>query len=188
MKKNFIFEGNFGPGTKKDISIANPNWKASIGAIENKNRPESIYIVMSTWFKPKMSVVSAKQFSEEDFGKLAVEITGHFKKEIDRQAKKITTMFNSEYFDTSSIIFTYDFSELSSKPGKFQFLEIEINIDTINEIDNSGKPAPTRGTGKVNNISFSEFERPLTDAINKILMLDIFSRSPLVDFSKTKKQ
>lgn len=60
-----LYEGEYGPGTNVAAHTSNKNWKGSIGAIENKNRPESIYITMSSWVKPKLSVISAQQHAKK---------------------------------------------------------------------------------------------------------------------------
>lgn len=181
-----ILEGKFGPGTKAAVKLSDPNWKAEVGAIENKNRPEALYITFSTWFKPRMSVLKAKQIATDDPEELAVEIAKSFKKDIDRASKRIASFFDSRYFNTSSIIFTYDFAEQQAKPNKSQFLELEINIDTVNDIDSNGEPVPSRETGKIEHIPFKDFEKSVQKALNQLLAMDLFSRNSTVEFSKKK--
>ena len=180
-------EAAFGPGTKTKAKIKDKNWKAEIGAIENKNRPEALYILMSSWVKPKLSVAKAKANSTDDPDDVAIVTMVEFKKQIDMMQRKISACFDSEMFDTSSIIFTYDFAPSQAKVGKRQFIEFEINIDTCNDIDFDGNPAPSKGTGKINQIPFKDFTSYTEAAINKILGMDVFSpKKSMVDFAKTK--
>lgn len=180
-----LYEGEYGPGTNVAAHTSNKNWKGSIGAIENKNRPESIYITMSSWVKPKLSVISAQQHAEENPEDLVDKVVADFVKELDRTSRKVSSMFDSAMFDTSSVIFTYDFADEGVKPGKRSFLEIEINIDTVNEIDWEGNPTPSKHNGKVNNIPFKDFVKPAEHAIAKILNMDVFAKSNL-EFAVTK--
>ena len=180
-----IKEGKFGPGTKKDLKLKDKNWKGFVGAIENKNRPEAVYIVINTWVKPKLSVLKAKNIGSSEPEELAVEISKEFDRTVDTLRKKVTGLFDSDYFDTSSIIFTYEFAASRASVGKTQFLEIEINIDTVNEIDDDGNPIPGK-TGKTDSLNFKQFEKPVTDAMNKLLKMDVFARSQLMTFHKTK--
>lgn len=182
-----LLEGKFGPGTSKNMAISDKNWKVTIGAIENKNRPESIYITVSSWASPKMSVIKAKQFATDDQNSLATAVMKEFDGELKKASKKIASFFDSNYFDTSSLIFTYDFAFQQAKPNKAQFVEFEINIDTVNNIDRDGNPIPTVGTGKIMTLVFKDFEPYLSKALHKILAMDVFSSSQLVDFNKTKR-
>ena len=172
-------EGEFGPGTQVKATFKDKNWKGIIGAIENKNRPESIYITVNTWVKPQLSVVQAQAQGEENPEILIQKIISAFIKELDKSAKKIPAMFDSKFFEPSSVIFTYDFAEGGVKPGKRSFLEFEINIDTVNEIDWEGMPAPSKSTGRINHMPFKDFVKPATAAINKVLMMDVFAKSSL---------
>lgn len=183
-----ITEGKFGPGAKKKIELSNPAWKSLAGVVENRQRPESIYITMSTWIAPKMSVVSAKKHSTDDPETLAKKIMQEFEKELKYESKKFGTYFDVKYFDTDSLIFIYDFSTAQKRLGSSQFLEIEINIDTVNNIDQYGEPAPSFGSGEMANIKFKEFEKPIQIALNKILASRIFTGNSSVDFYKTKKK
>ena len=184
--KEMIQEGQYGPGTKVNAKIADKNWKAEIGAIENKKRPEALYIIMSTWAKPKLSVTKAKVNATSNPEDLAISIMKDWEKEIDRMKRSISASFDEAYFDTSSIIFTHDFAVGQAKPGKRQFIEFEINIDTVNEIDFDGNATNDRN-GKMNEIPFKDFVKPTTDAINKILKLDALNiKRNSVDFAKTK--
>ena len=180
-------EGKFGPGTKTSLKIKNKDWKADAGAIENKNRPEAVYVTFSSWVKPKLSVVKAQASSTSDPSQLAISVMKDFEKEVGRISKKISSVFDSELFDTSSIIFDYDFPAEQAKPGKRQYLEIEINIDTVNDIDFNDEPAPHAGTGRVNHIPFKDFVPALTKAIDKIIEFEVFHpKKSLVDYSKVK--
>lgn len=180
--------GAFGPGTTKPLKIKrSKEFKATGNAIENKNRPESLYIIISTWVKPKLSLLKAKNNLSADPEELAVDIARDFDKEMSRIKKKLSYFFDSSLFDTSSIIFTYDFSPSFAKPGKRQFIEMEINIDTINDIDSNEQPIPNPGTGKVNNIPFKNFIGSMEKAVNGILSLDPFdNKKSGMDFSTSK--
>lgn len=179
-------EGKFGPGTKKEIQV-HKDWKIVYGAIENKNRPEAIYITMSTWAKPKSSLAVAQSTSTSDPQKVVIQIMHDFDSNLAKIGKKIPYNFSSDNFDTSSVIFTYDIAYGQAKPGKKQFVELEINIDTVNETDFDGNPMPNSKDGKIMNIPFKEFEKPIANAITKILNMDIFNSSKsTIDFSKSK--
>lgn len=179
--------GKFGPGTTTNLKIKRSDWKATAGAIENKNRPESVYINIQTWIKPRLSVVKAQTSSTYDPASLAVKIMGDFDKQMNALSKIVSSCFDPAFFDTSSIIFTSEFAIGQASAGKRQFLDIEINIDTVNDIDIHDNPSPHKGTGKVNHIPFNSFVGPLSVAVNKILDLDVFNaRKSIVDFAKTK--
>ncbi len=180
-------EGQYGPGTSKNISLKSKAWKASVGAIENKKRPEAVYITFSTWVKPKMSVMKARASATSDPETLAVITMMEFKKSLNQVNKKLSSVFDDSMFDASSIIFTYDFAEERAKPGKRQFVEFEINIDTVNNIDTDGNPVPNKKTGVFEEIPFADFVKPTEAALNKILKLDIFDeKRAIVDFAIKK--
>jgi len=180
-------EGAYGPGTKVNAKVKDKNWKADIGAIENKKRPEAVYVTLSSWAKPKLSVTRAQANADANPDELAVVTMRDFMKQLELVKRKIYSCFDSEYFDTSSIIFTYDFAPEQAKVGKRQFIEFEINIDTVNDIDYDGNPVPNKGTGKLNEIPFRDFVKPIEKSIDKILALDVFNpRKSSVDFAKVK--
>ena len=179
--------GKFGPGTTKNLNIKRKDWKAIAGAIENKNRPEAVYITFSTWFQPKLSIVKAQSTSTAEPENLVKKVARDFEKEVERASKKFRSFFDPKYFDSESIIFYFDFAYEQAKVGKRQFLELEINIDTINDIDFDDNPTPNSASGKINHIPFKDFLGPLTTSINKILELDAFSeRKAIVSFAKVK--
>jgi len=179
--------GKFGPGTSQPLSLKRKDWKATGNAIENKNRPEAVYLVLSSWVKPKLSVNSARKSATQDVDSVAKQSAKEFVSGIEALKKKAYKYFNSEYFDTSSVIFTYDFALQGVAPGKRQFIEIEINIDTLNTIDMNDEPAPTPSSGKINNIPFRDFVKHLESAANKMLMEDVFSTAKsTMDFSLKK--
>ena len=185
--KEMLFEGEYGPGTKVNAKLKTKEWKAEIGAIENKKRPEALYITMSTWVKPKLSVLKAKANLTDDPEALAISTIMDFKKDIDMIKRKIGSMFDDKLFDTSSVIFTYDIAAGQAKVGKRQFIELEINIDTVNDIDYDGNAAPNKENGAINSIPFKDFVKPCEMAIEKILKLDALNpKKSSVDFAKVK--
>lgn len=179
--------GKFGPGTSKPLSLKRKDWKATGNAIENKNRPEAVYVVLSSWVKPKLSVGLARRSATQEVDTVAKQSAKEFVDGIEALKKKAYKYFNSEYFDTSSVIFTYDFALQGVSPGKRQFVEIEINIDTVNTINMNDEPAPTPSSGKINQIPFKDFVKPMEEAINKMLMEDVFSTAKsTMEFSPKK--
>jgi hypothetical protein len=93
--------------------------------------------------------------------------------------------FDSKLFYADTIIVDFDFASESAKAGKRQFIEIEINMDTVNDIAGSNDiPAPDRN-GKMQNIHFKDFKQPIINAINKILDMHVF-KSNEVSFAITK--
>lgn len=181
-----LAEGKFGPGSETQIKTP-PTWKGKMGTVENKRRPESIYIIISTWVTPKLSLVKASELAAADKTELAVNAAQDFEVNLKRFSPKIKGFFDSLYFDLSTIIFTYDFAGARAQVGKSQFLEIEINIDTVNAINSAGQPAANPKTGKVEHIHFDAFKKPVETAVSKILSDPMFARSAVVDFQKTKK-
>jgi len=174
-------------GTSVKLNLKRKDWKATGAAIEHKNRPESVFITLSSWVKPKLSIVKARSSSTDDPDKLVVEVSKQFESSILSMKRNLGKYFDPKYFDTSSIIFTYDYASSLATIGKRQFIEIEINIDTVNDIDINGKPSPNQGTGKVNMFPFKDFIAPLESAVNKILMDDAFNPAKSgVDFSVSK--
>ena len=179
-------EGQFGPGSQVPVKIGNANWKAQMGTVENKRRPESIYMTISTWAKPKLSVTKASE-GDADQDALAIAAANELDKELKKLQSSLNSFFDSLYFDPSSIIFTYDFAATRSAVGKAQFLEIEINIDTVNDIDHKDDPAPNPKTGKVEQLHFDQFKGPVKQAIDKILRLNVFANSKTIEFQQTKR-
>lgn len=190
MKRRFkltdlLAEGKFGPGSSKTLAIKDKAWKGVVGTTENKRRPEAIYIVFSTWVKPKLSVVKAAALTSDDPNDVARQAAMELESDLKRMAPKLRGFFDSLYFDVDSIIFTYDFAANAAAVGKAQFLEIEINIDTVNTIDSRDEPAPNPKTGAVEHLHFEQFRKPAEDAIKKLLSQPIFARSSSVEFQKT---
>jgi len=178
---------NVAAGSKSNLSITRKDCKAVGGAIEHKNRPEAVYVVISSWVKPKLMIAKAKASMVTEPQSLAIATALDFEKEIDRVLRKVGSFFDSKYFDPNSIITTVDYSPRLADVAKRQFFELEINIDTVNTIDRFDQPAPNPNNGKVEMISYKNLEKPMTDAVNKILGMDVFSQSKgLVTFSLKK--
>jgi len=188
MVKRFhvLNDGKFGPGTLQDISLNNSNWKAKGGAIDNKKRPEAVYILLSTWVSPILSVVNARTFDETEADQVAIEVVKEFKDEIRRNYRLFKGFFNSNFFIQNSLIFNMDLAVDRAEIGKSQFLELDLHIETVNEIDDNGNPIATKGTGKIQQLHFDQFVSELSKAANNILQLDTFNNSNLVTFRKTK--
>ena len=179
-----MLEGKFGPGTRKPLNIRHKEWKAMLNAIDNKKRPEAVFITLSTWVKPNLSI--SKAIGDLDANSVAIQMATEFENNVKQLGKKVKNFFDSKYFDTSSIIFIYDFAAIRAQPGKSQFIEIEINIDTVNFIDDNDDPAPNPATGKIENLSFDAFIRPALNAVNDILASPELSRQKAVTYHKTK--
>jgi len=180
---------NVPAGTKKKLKIARKDWKVEGGAIEHKNRPEAVYILISSWVKPKLQLTKAKANSTSDPSELATIVALDWGKEVERvKQRTFKSCFDSTYFDPNSIISIIDYSPGQAQVGKRQFVEIEINIDTVNFVNyDVNEPGPNPANGKVEMYSFKDFEKPLADAVNKILSLEPFDeRKALVTFSVAK--
>lgn len=186
---DLIGEAKFGPGSQIQIRLKEKNWKAILGAIENKRRPEAVYLILETWVKPKLSIAKSISLGGIDAKEAAKEAIKAFEQDLKRLKTQVQSFFDTLYFDLSGVIFTYDFdgNDVTALPNKAQFLRIEINIDTVNDIDSSGEPAPNHKTGKVEYLHFESFKKPATEAAEKILKLPIFSHSANVEFQKTKR-
>lgn len=182
--KSLMNEGAYGPGTRKQLLNSNPSWTIWLNAIENKKRPEALFITMSTWVKPQLSV--SKSMTDLDAETVALNAAKDFDRGLRYLGGKIKNFFDSLYFDPSSVIYVYDFSASRAAPGKTQFLEIEINIDTVNYIDDNDNPSPNLTTGKVEHIHFNDFVKPAQDAVKAILNMDIIKKQKDVTFHKTK--
>ena len=179
-------KNELGPGTNQKIAIKRKEFKAEIGAIENKHRPESVYVKFSTWVKPNISASSAARAEQDDLISLSYDVMDRFKKTIVRSSREIAGCFDSNFFYADTIIIDFGLAEGTPKLGKRSFLEIEINIDTVNDIDAAGNPIADR-SGKMRKLHFREFVGPLTDAVNKILNMQAF-KSGEVSFALTKGQ
>lgn len=174
-----------GPGTSEKVTIKRKEFKAEIGAIEHKHRPECVYVKFSTWAKPNLSLKTAQQSDVVHPDELSKKIMDRFKSGILKSQREIAGCFDSRLFYADSIIIDFDFASEGAKAGKRQFVEIEINIDTVNDICGpNDTPCPDR-TGKMQNIHFKDFKQPLIDAINKILSMQVFKTSE-VSFAVTK--
>ena len=183
---NLLSESKFGPGSQVGLSV-HPDWKVQYGTIENKRRPEAIYITLSTWVKPKLKAARAISGADLDANETARAAAKEFESELKQLQSKVRTFFDSLYFEPDSIIFIYDYVGVRAEAGKSQFLEIEINIDTVNDIDSRGEPAPNKKTGKVEYMHFDEFKTPVKQAVTKILSHTTFARATSVEFNKTKR-
>lgn len=179
-----LHEGDFGPGTIVELKLQNKNFKAQLGAIENKHRPEAVYITISSWFIPKISAKASLTNGEVDAHALGRKLVREFEVELRRAATKFAGVFDSSIFDQSGFIFSCDVPD-DVKPGKKMFFEMEINIDTMNNIDNNGRPTPS-SDGKTYKIPFGQIVQPATKAINRILMNSIFQDSEIIEFSLRK--
>lgn len=178
---------NVPAGTKSNLRIRRKDWKAAGGAIEHKNRPEAVYIVLSSWVAPKLSVTKAKSSSTQDPEELAIRTAHDFSEEVKRAMKKVGSCFESKYFDQNSIIWTVDYAWSASLVGKRQFFELEINIDTVNTIDRNDQPSPNPANGKVEMYSYKDLEPHIANAVDKILSLECFNPGKaLVSFADKK--
>ena len=185
---DLLSEGAFGPGSQAPVKLRNKSWKAQVGTVDNKRRPEAIYLIMSTWVKPKLSIIQANALGNMDPNDVVLDIAKGLDVDLKRMHSQLRAFFDTLYFVPDSIIFTYDFAATRAAPGKAQFLEIEINIDTVNDIDYDDKPAPNKLTGKIEHLHFDQFKGPTKKAAEKILQLPFFSRSAQVEFQKTKRK
>ena len=155
-----------------------------LNAIENKKRPEALFITMGVWVKPQLSLSSAG--TDLDADTVAINSAKEFERGVKHLGKKVKNFFDSLYFDPSSVIFIYDFAGSRAMPGKAQFMEIEINIDTVNYIDDNENPAPNLTTGKVEHMNFTDFVKAAQKSVNSILATDEIKKQKLVTFHKTK--
>ena len=180
-------EWNVPAGTKTKLKVHN-NWNVVAGAIEHKNRPEAIYITMSSWVKPKLHVSKSQANSIQDPVELNTKLALDFDAEVKKSARYFASYFDSKYFDPNSIIWTFDYAPRSAKVGQRQFIEIEINIDTVNTIDMEDQPSPNPGTGKIEMYSFKDLERPIIEATKAILTrLEVFDAyKGIVTFATSK--
>lgn len=170
-------------GTNSKLKIKHKGFKANGGAIEHKNRPEAVYMTFSSWVKPKMSVQKAQQSGTHDPEELATKTALEFEQEIKRAFRKVGSCFDSKYFDPNSIIWTMDYAPRLASVGKRQFIEIEINIDTVNEVGRDG-PIPNPSSGKVEMYSYKDLEAQIAKAVDKILGMEAFDeRKALVSFA-----
>jgi hypothetical protein len=184
---DLISEGKYGPGSQIPLKPSNKNWKGLFGCIDNKRRPESVYFVLETWVKPKLSSAKASALVNADAETLAREAVKDFEVELKRVQSQLRAFFDTLYFETDSIIFTYDFGGAAiAVPGKAKFFKMELNIDTVNAIDMRDEPAPNRKTGKIEFLHFDQFRSPVHKTVEKILKLPVFARSAVVEFQKTK--
>ena len=174
-------------GTNSKLKIKSKGWKAVGGAIEHKNRPEAIYVTVSSWVKPKLSVQKAQATSTQNPEVLAVTTAVDFEAEVNRAFRHLSSNFDTKYFDQNSIIWTMDYSPKLAAVGKRQFIEFEINIDTVNTIDRFDQPAPNPNNGKVEMYSYKELEAQITKAVDKILGMEAFDeRKAIVSFAIAK--
>jgi hypothetical protein len=178
---------NVPAGTKSNLKIKRKGFKVVGGAIEHKNRPEAVYTTISSWVKPKLSLTRAKASSMSDPNDLAKLTAKDFEQEVKRMSRKLASCFDSEYFDPNSIIWTLDYAAGSGEVGKRQFLEIEINIDTVNTIGNDDQPSPNPSNGKVEMYTYKDLESHLAKGVDKVLALEPFDEGKsLVDFADKK--
>lgn len=177
-----------GPGTKTKLNLSRKDWKGMAGAVENKDRPEAVFMTFSTWISPRLSVVKAKNNATDNPEDLATKIMSDFEKDFKSRGRSFKNYFNTRYFDPSSLIFDYTMDSKSAGIGKRTFLEIEINIDTVNDIDYNGKAVPNKNTGRLHNIPFKWFIKHIEESINKILETDIFNTDKSsVEFARSKQ-
>lgn len=178
---------NVPAGTEKEIKVHRRDVKVMAGAVEHKNRPESIFITISSWVKPKLAITKARASSTSEPEELVIKTALDFEQEVRRAAKRFGHCFDSKYFDPQSIIFTMDYAPNQATVAKRQYMEIEINIDTANTIGHDDQPAPNPLTGRVEMYSFSDLEHHIAQAVDKILNIDAFeSNRSVVSFDVKK--
>ena len=174
-------------GTNSKLKIKHKGFKANGGAIEHKNRPEAVYMTFSSWVKPKLKITKAKASSTQDPEELAVQTALDFEQEVKRAFRKVGSCFDTKYFDPNSIIWTMDYAPRLASVGKRQFIEIEINIDTVNTIGMDDQPSPNPATGKVEMYSYKDLEPQIAKAVDKILGMEAFDeKKAVVSFGLTK--
>lgn len=178
---------NVPAGTQVNLKVNNKDFKVIAGAVEHKNRPESVYITISSWVKPKLSMVKVKNTSTDDPDMLAPIIAKEFSDNVKRFSRKFGSCFDPKYFDVHSIIWTMDYAISQADMGKRQYFEFEINIDTVNDIDRNDKPAPNHSTGKIEMYSFKMLEPHIAIAVNKVLSMEVFDKGKSVVTFATSK-
>jgi hypothetical protein len=137
--------------------------------------------------KPKLSIVKAQSMAAADPQILSIKTAKEFNDNMNRFGRKFSSCFDTKYFDPHSIIWTLDYSPQHAEVGKRQFLEFEINIDTVNAIDNKNQPAPNRNTGKIEMYSFKDFEKHIQIAVDKVLSMELFDQKKgIVSFAAKK--
>ncbi len=174
-------------GTEKSLKIRRKDISVKAGAVEHKNRPEAVYIVISAWVKPKLALTKARALGTSHPEELAIQVSMDFEKEVNRFGKKIGSCFDSNVFDQSSIIWDLDYAPQQSTITKRQYMELELNIDTSNTIGMDNLPSPNPQTGKIEMYSFKDIEKHIIRAVDKVLSLDPFEESKSFVSFATKK-
>lgn len=122
--------------------INNNNITVKIGTTENKNSPETVYLIMTFWvdIKEKEKLKSETQNFDTYISSL-----------YSRELKKIKTVYLKDilnenkyfpfYYDN---IYTYDFPENLNYNNKRSFTTIELTLHTINPLLKSENRLPLK--------------------------------------------
>jgi hypothetical protein len=175
----------FGPGTLVAIPVVDKRWKAKAGAIINKRRPEAVYVTMSSWVTPSDEFINARMFDEAEYNQVAQEALKEFKRDICRSTQHFKKLFSSSHFKPETLILNVDLAVDRAAKGKAQFLELDLHVETRNEIDDDGNPI-SDGSGKIEFIPFSDMLAQLVAVADGVTGSNVFSTDK-VQFTKTKK-
>jgi hypothetical protein len=168
--------------SEKIIKLDVDGFKCTMGAVDGKDRPTSLYFVIESKITPKLSMVKSRSSAINRPQDLADSVMEEFLSLLkDYGMKHIGAHFCSSHFDPNSVICFISSYPDHAEIGLPQNFALEINIDTINSSDSKGNPKLS-SDGKVYNYNFKDFEEPAKEAVEKLLSNEIFSRSSMVKF------
>ena len=120
--------------------VDNKNVLVKIGAIENRNEPETVYIFISFWVKPKINESDNRILLEAEFKNIYTDLTK-------------TLLENNKLFpNKNENNFIYNIPENFNYHKKKNFISIEMHLHTSNINDNLKIPL----NHKKNTILFDE--------------------------------
>ena len=144
--------------TGKEIKIdgelfGNKNIKIKVGAIFDKQKPETIYIDFGFWIdiKEKHTPNSKDKYSFIDYdNEISKKLSKYLRRIYRKDLKEILTDNNifPEYLEN---IFIYDFPDNLNYNKKRSFVSLEINLHTINSNENieENYPLSEKGNTKI---------------------------------------
>lgn len=152
MKQNGRIER---PGREIKIdgeALGNNNVTIKIGTTENKNAPETVYIIVTFWVDIKNK--KSRKSEMENFDNF---ISSQYSKELKKIKTNLLkdTLSNSKYFPFFyDNIYTFDFPENLNYNNKRSFTTLELTLHTLNSQEKIDKKLPFRN--KFNTEIFDE--------------------------------
>ncbi len=100
--------------------LNNKQINLKIGTVENRDFPQTVYINISFWIKPKEELINSRKELEDMLNKIL--------------NKKLSELLNENYFFPfeSQNIYIYNIPDNFNYNDKFNFISVEVYLHTLN--------------------------------------------------------